>query len=238
MNLSTNSLFSSKLTKVGLFIGVVLLIICSLSYSNNLYKTNSKDFPSSIINNNSSKTESSKVKRKLEELFYRSTMLMERQSTAIQSYSSSNIEHPSFMSSLYSKSKVNQSLDKHLLAKRRENFTNTISQDDKCTSLNNKSKEVVPYNLGRDSLKNNILDNTSSFILPIQTVIDISSMNSFMNIDNYYKQKADMNKPDCFYLHMLIPGEVLQRNNLIKEKSDSYWELGCRVFEFRQIIDN
>ena len=240
-SVNNNSLFSAHLSKLSMLIGLICLIC--IIFTNNLTTTLSNTTPYKI--QILSKIEEKVInKRNLQELPFKETKLMERPSSNIQMYSGNN-EY-----SFYEKIKERENPitpSSFSLSEQRENFIRKISNLDnsKCFHNTRIEKNIVPYNLGNRqerreiNLQRQIKDNTGSMILSDNSYLDSSSLNSFRNISDYYNNKNQLNSSnnDCFYLHMIIPNKILQMNNVFfSNEENAFWELGCKIFEFKQVI--
>ncbi len=235
---NNSSLFSSHLSKLSMLIGLICLICIIFSNSST---TNSISKVQTIT-----KLEENTIsKRNLQELPFKETKLMERPSSSIQMYSGNN--EYSFFEKVKERESPIISPSSLSLSEQRENFIKKISNLDnsKCFYNSRNQSNIVPYNLGNKQERNviklekQIQNNTGSLILSDNSYLDSSSLNSFRNIGNYYNNKNPSNSSDndCFYLHMIIPNKILQMNNVYFSNEDNtFWELGCKIFEFKQVI--
>ena len=129
---------------------------------------------------------------------------------------------------------------------------------------NSNNKSIIPFNIAKSKGLNqdysnfeNIIDkNTGSIILSDKAIInslfkiDKENFDTLFNYNNLnnnngnksnYKDSGNNNIEDgCFYMHLIIPSYILEINNIINSSynnsdNGSFWEIGCKIFEFNKI---
>lgn len=122
---------------------------------------------------------------------------------------------------------------------------------------NDSDKSILPFYIAKskglihkyNDYNSIISKNTGSIVLTDKALLnsfiklDYENFNSFYNYNSNTFNPKDSKDDNCFFLHLIIPSYILEYNNIINnnnkyDNNNSFWEIGCKIFEFSKVKSN